>query len=210
VVRRLEFFFDYASPWSYMASCQIEAVCAEAGATLEWRPVPMAQLFDKVNHGVAEMRAHPVPAKVKHYWKDMRDWARRLGIRIERPPVYGGASKQLDSMRALRGGLIAHQAGRLQPYTRAVYEAYWHDLEDVSQADVLAKAARKAGLDMAEWERRIDDEALTAELTRSADELIARGGFGVPTFFVDGADMYFGNDRLDFVREALLRSSKGD
>jgi 2-hydroxychromene-2-carboxylate isomerase len=207
-MRRLEFFFDYASPWSYMAFSQIEALCAEAGAALEWRLVPMARLFDKVNHGVAEMRAHPVPAKVKHYWKDMRDWARRLDIRIERPPVYGGASKQLDSMRALRGGLIALQAGRLQPYSRAVYEAYWHDMEDVSQADVLAKSARKAGLDMAEWTRRIDDEALTAELTRSADELIARGGFGVPTFFVDGDDRYFGNDRLAFVREALLRPGK--
>jgi 2-hydroxychromene-2-carboxylate isomerase len=203
-MRRLEFFFDYASPWSYMASCRVEAICAETGAALEWRPVPMAELFAKANPGVAVMRSAPVPAKVKHYWKDMRDWARRLGVRIDRPPVYGGGSKQLDSLRALRGGLIARNAGRLQPYTRAVYEAYWHDLQDVSQAVALAKAARKAGLDMAEWERRIDDPALTDELMRTADELIARGGFGVPTFFVDGDDMYFGNDRLDFVREALL------
>jgi 2-hydroxychromene-2-carboxylate isomerase len=203
-MRKLEFFFDYASPWSYMASCQVEALCAETGATLDWRPVPMGQLFEKANPGVAVMRSAPVPAKVKHYWKDMRDWAKKLGIRIDRPPVYGGASKQLDSMPALRGGLIALEAGKLQPYTRAVYEAYWHELVDVSQPDVLASAARKAGLDMAAWEKRIDDPALTAKLTQTADELIARGGFGVPTFFVDGDDMYFGNDRLEFVREALL------
>lgn len=201
---RLEFFFDYASPWSYMASCQVDELCAATRATPDWRPVPMGRLFEKANPGVAVMRSAPVPAKVKHYWKDMRDWARRLGIRIDRPPVYGGASRQLDSMRALRGGLIAKEAGKLQPYTRAVYELYWHELEDVSRAEVLAKAARKAGLDMGEWERRLDDEALTAELTRTADELIERGGFGVPTFFVNGDDMYFGNDRLEFVREALL------
>ena len=206
-MRKLEFYFDYASPWSYMAFCQVEAVAADAGAELEWRPVPMGEVFRKANPGVAVMRSHPVPAKVKHYYKDMKDWARRLGITIGRPPVYGGASKQLDSMRALRGGLLALNEGKLTTYSRLVFEAYWRDLRDVSEMGVLAEIAGKSGLDTTRWSRRVDAEDLSQILQRTTDELVSRGGFGVPTFFVNMQDMYFGNDRLDFVREALRASA---
>ena len=206
-MRKLEFFFDYASPWSYMAFCQVEALAADTGAELAWRPVPMGEVFRKSNPGVAVMRSHPVPAKVKHYYKDMKDWARRLGVTIGRPPVYGGASKQLDSMRTLRGGLLASDEGKLKIYSRLVFEAYWHDLKDVSDIRILADIAERSGLDMARWSRRIDAEDLTQILQQTTDELVSRGGFGVPTFFVNVQDMYFGNDRLDFVREALRASS---
>lgn len=149
------------------------------------------------------MRAHPVPAKVTHYYKDMRDWARRLGITIGRPPVYGGGSKQLESSLALRGGVLALQRGLISPYTRSVYEAYWHDLEDVSDPNVLARCAARAGLDVSDWPGRLDDPALARCVDANVDDLIRRGGFGVPTFFVDRDDMYFGNDRMEFVRDAL-------
>jgi 2-hydroxychromene-2-carboxylate isomerase len=203
-MRRIEFFFDYASPWSYMAFCRIEALAAETGSELSWRPLDMALLFAKANPGVAAMRAAPVPAKVAHYYKDMKDWARRLGIVIGRPPVYGGASKQLDSRLALRGALLALEHERIASYSLALYRAYWHDLRDLSDRAVLQQLAAGAGLDAGGFAAALEDAARDQRIAATVDELAARGGFGVPTFFVNGLDMYFGNDRLDFVREALL------
>lgn len=206
-MRKLEFFFDYASPWSYMAYCRIEALAAESAAELLWRPVAMAAVFAKANPGVAAMRAQPVPAKVKHYYKDMRDWARRLGIVIGRPPVYGGASRQLDSRLALQGAMLALEQGVISPYTQALYRAYWQDLRDLADLAVLGELAAGVGLDAAAFRREIEGETPRRRLQANIDDLVARGGFGVPTLFVNGLDMYFGNDRLDFAREALLAAA---
>ena len=206
---RLEFFFDFASPWTYMAYCRIGEIVTETAAELVWRPFDMGDLFERGNRGVATMRAHPVPAKIKHYDKDMQDWARRLGITIGRPPVYGGASKQLRCKKALSGALYAVEQDCISDYSRAMFEAYWHDLRDISDEDVLADIVAKLGFDPAEYLRRANASDGINAVHANTDELIARGGFGSPTFFVDANDMYFGNDRLDFVREALLARSSG-
>jgi 2-hydroxychromene-2-carboxylate isomerase len=202
-MRTLEFFYDYASPWSYMASCRVEALAADAGAELVWRPVQMSAVFQRGNPGVAAMRSTPVPAKVTHYYKDMKDWARRLGIVIGRPPVYGGGSKPLDSRLVLLGAYLALDRGEIVRYTRAMYEAYWHDLKPLAEMSVLADIVAGLGWDPDRFRAALDDPALAARLDATIDELVARGGFGVPTFFVDGTDMYYGNDRMDFVAEAL-------
>ena len=108
---KLEFFFDFSSPWTYMAFTQIESLCKETGAELIWKPFYVAAVFRQANHEVAAKRAVPVPAKLDYYWTDMQRWAGRLGIRIGRPPVYGGGSKPLNSAKALRGAFVALDTG---------------------------------------------------------------------------------------------------
>lgn len=204
---RLEFFFDFSSPWTYMACVQVLRIARPPEVALVWRPFYVAAVFRGVNHHVSEMRSKPVEAKLAYYKADMRRWADRLGIVIGRPPVYGGGSKPLNSARALRGALLAIDRGRIAPYALEVFRAYWEDLRDVSEMSVLSELAARAGLDRAEFDARIDGEDLRGRLERNTEELIARGGFGTPTFFVDGSRMFFGNDRLDFVQEALASRS---
>ena len=201
-MKSLEFFFDFSSPWTYMACRQVEPLCREAGATLVWKPFYVAAVFRDVNHNVGDMRANPVPAKLAYYQADMQRWANRLGIRIARPPVYGGGSRPLNSAAALRGALVAIDGGRISQYAGAVFRAYWEDLEDVSDRAVLGRLAAEAGLDPAAFASGLDEPGIRDRLSANTDELMRRGGFGTPTFFVGDA-MYFGNDRLDFVREAL-------
>jgi 2-hydroxychromene-2-carboxylate isomerase len=93
----------------------------------------------------------------------------------------------------------------LPSYARAVFESYWGDLQDISQDDVLAKIVDRVGLPKDEYFAAIARPEYKDKLRANTDELIARGGFGSPTMFVDGGDMYFGNDRLELVRAALLR-----
>ena len=105
----------------------------------------------------------------------------------------------------MRGALAAFDAGRGPEFSRAAFEAYWGEDRDISRDEVLADVAARSGLDAADFVARIASPERKLRLRANTDELVARGGFGSPTIFVDGADMYFGNDRLVLVREALRR-----
>jgi 2-hydroxychromene-2-carboxylate isomerase len=197
-VARVEFFFDCSSPWTYLAFEELQRVCAGTRAELIWRPVLVGGVFNEVNRSVYEQRAKPVPAKARYYVKDLRDWARLYGLEIGQPPVF-----PVNSVRAMRGVFVAEEHDRVAPYARAVFETYWRDLRDISQDDVLAGVVDRAGLERAEFFEKIAAPEYKQRLRANANELIERGGFGSPTFFVDGDDMYFGNDRLPLVRHAL-------
>ena len=198
----LEFFFDCSSPWTYLAFSQIEEVARETGATLGWKPILVGGVFNTVNSSVYEQRASPVPSKLRYYGKDLGDWARRAGLEIGSPPVF-----PVNSVRAMRGCFVALDQALLVPYARAVFEAYWRDLEDISQTPVLEQIVERVGLKRDSFFETIAQPAIKQRLRETTDELIQRGGFGSPTMFVNGDDMYFGNDRLTLVREALARTS---
>jgi 2-hydroxychromene-2-carboxylate isomerase len=195
---RLEFFFDCSSPWTYLAFHKIEEVCAETRAELLWRPILVGGVFNTVNDSVYQQRANPVVPKARYYAKDLRDWTRFYGLRIGQPPVF-----PVNSVKAMRGALFALDRGVLPRYARSVFEGYWGDLKDISQDEVLAPLAEAAGLSRGDFFAAIAKPEYKDRLRANTDELIARGGFGSPTMFVNESDMYFGNDRLVLVREAL-------
>jgi 2-hydroxychromene-2-carboxylate isomerase len=198
----LEFFFDCSSPWTYLAFHKVEEVARDAQAELVWRPFLVGGVFNSVNPSVYEARNAPVPAKARYYGKDLADWARLYGLAIGMPPVF-----PVNSVNAMRGAFVALEHDCLPAYARAVFEAYWGDLTDISQDPVLEAVIARVGLDRGEFFAKIADPAYKAKLRASTDELIARGGFGSPTMFVNQRDMYFGNDRLPLVREALGRGA---
>ncbi len=199
---RLEFFFDCSSPWTYLASHRIVSVAEAAGAELVWRPVLVGGVFNAVNGSVYEQRANPVPAKLRYHAKDLRDWARLYGLQIRWPSIF-----PVNSARAMRGCFVAEASGRLPDYARAVFEAYWGRDEDIASEAVLGKIASTVGLEPADFAAAVASRALRDRLRANTDELIARGGFGSPTMFVNGDDMYFGNDRLPLVEAALAAAS---
>jgi 2-hydroxychromene-2-carboxylate isomerase len=197
-MRCVEFFFDCSSPWTYLAFHCISDLCSNGRAELIWRPILVGGVFNTVNKSVYEQRANPVPAKARYYAKDLADWARSYGLRIGQPPVF-----PVNSVKAMRGVFVAEERDAVEPYARAVFEAYWGDLLDISQDDVLRGLVERVGLDASYFFERISTPELKGRLRANTDELMERGGFGSPTIFVDGDDMYFGNDRLPLVREAL-------
>ncbi|PWR21297.1 2-hydroxychromene-2-carboxylate isomerase [Zavarzinia aquatilis] len=199
---RLEFFFDISSPWTYLAFTRIEAVAAEGGADLVFRPILVGGVFNAVNDSVYAWREKPNPVKMRYYLKDMADWAREAGIEIGQPPVF-----PVNSVKAMRGCFVAEEAGVLVPYARALFEAYWGRLEDISQDEVIVPVLDEVGLERRAFFDKINSPDYKARLRDNTEELIARGGFGSPTMFVDGADMYFGNDRLPLVLSALKRAA---
>jgi 2-hydroxychromene-2-carboxylate isomerase len=198
----IEFFFDISSPWTYLAFHNIQPLARETGAKLVWKPILVGGIFNTVNPSVYEFRKHGSQGKQRYLVKDLGDWARHTGLDIKFPP----SVFPVNSVKAMRACILLDAEGKLPVFARAAFEAYWSRGEDISTDAVLRAVCANAGLDADHVMRGIEDPAIKAQLRANTDEVVARGGFGTPTIFVNGTDMYFGNDRLPFVREALLRA----
>jgi 2-hydroxychromene-2-carboxylate isomerase len=196
----LEFFFDCSSPWTYLAFTRIHGVIERTRAEVVWRPILVGGIFNAVNRDVYDRRANPDPRKAAYSAKDLQDWARLAGIRIGNPPVF-----PVRAVLSMRAAIAAQEAGRLLPYAKACFEAYWGDLKDISQPEEVLAVCRTAGLDGAKILARADAPEIKDTLRLNTEDVIARGGFGSPTMFVNRTDMYFGNDRLPLVEAALAR-----
>ncbi|MEJ7931398.1 2-hydroxychromene-2-carboxylate isomerase [Ramlibacter sp. AN1015] len=197
----LEFFFDCSSPWTYLAFHNVQPMARELGATIRWRPILVGGVFNAVNPTVYATRSNPVPVKQAYSTKSMQDWARLAGIAINPAPTLF----PVNSVKVMRGCLAAaqQQQGKLVGFARAAFEAYWRDDQDVSQDDVIRGICAQSGVDADALLSAIAQPAVKAALRANTDELIARGGFGSPTMFVAGEDMFFGNDHLPLVRASL-------
>lgn len=199
-MKTLEFFYDVGSPWTYLAFSRIETLAAEHGARLALRPILVGGVFNAVNEDVYRMRASPNLRKARYHAKDLQDWARLYGLTIRWPSVF-----PLNSVKAMRGALAAEERDRQAAWSRACFEAYWGRDEDLGEDAVLEQIARRVALEPEWLLARIAKPEIKEALRANTDELVARGGFGSPTMFVDQTDMYFGNDRLPLVEAALRR-----
>jgi len=199
---RIEFFFDISSPWTYLAFENIQPLAAEFDVNIEWKPILVGGIFNTVNPSVYEMRANPIPAKWKYMAKDLANWADETGVRIKwQPTVF-----PVNSVKSLRGCIVADAEGKLVPFARACFELYWGDDKDISQDDIIAEACDRAGLDAASLAEAITDQGIKDQLKANTEDVVDRGGFGSPTIFVNGDDMYFGNDRMPLIRSALTKA----
>ena len=197
---RFEFFYDCSSPWTYLAFTRVIPLMKELGVDVHWRPILVGGVFNAVNQELYEKRANWAnnERQFSYYVKDLADWADFCGIRIIQPTVF-----PVNSARAMRGAIFAGEHGLLEAWSQAVFEAYWGDDQDISQAQVLEKLAADVGLDPAALSAATGDPTYKQALRDNTDDLIARGGYGSPTMFINGDDMYFGNDRLPLVEARL-------
>lgn len=196
----IEFFFDCSSPWTYLAFHNIQPLAKEFGAEITWRPILVGGIFNTVNPSVYAQREKPVPLKARYMKKDLQDWARSAGLAIKMPPTVF----PVNSVKAMRSCIWL--AADMVPFATALFEAYWGDDRDISQDAVLAEICKKVGIDEQKFFSGISEQAIKDQLKTNTEEVVARGGFGSPTIFVNKTDMYFGNDRMPLIREALQRS----
>ena len=197
--KKLEFFYDCSSPWTYLAFTKIEGVARRHHADLVWKPILVGGVFNAVNPSVYESRTNPVKPKARYYSKDLQDWAAFYGIKIGNPTVF-----PVNSVKAMRGAFVALEHGKISAYSRLVFERYWGDDLDISQDDVMRDIVRAVGLDEGEFFEKLNSPEYKAKLRANTEELIERGGFGSPSIFVDGV-MFFGNDRLALVEWELSK-----
>jgi 2-hydroxychromene-2-carboxylate isomerase len=193
----LEFFYDFTSPYSYLASTRVDDLARRTGATLRYRPF----LLGGVLKATGNRAPLEVAAKGRHMLVDLDRWARRLKVPLRFPRSF-----PIASILALRAALAAEEEGTLVPFTHAVFRAVWAEEKDIATPEALAAVLDAAGLPGARLAAAAPGKK--EALVKQTQEAIDRGAYGAPAFFI-GEQMWIGNDRLDFVEEALRASSPG-
>jgi 2-hydroxychromene-2-carboxylate isomerase len=192
--RTLDVYFDFSSPFSYLASTQIPALVERTGARVSWHPIVLGGLFKTIGQVEAPILTFS-EAKQKYYLADLKRWATHWGVPFAWPTAF--PTRSLDALRVY----LALPEGRRDAFRDAVFRAYWAEDKDITKHDVLASC----GADADAFAKMTSDEVKSG--LRASTERAARAGvFGVPTFVVDGRDLYWGQDRLDLVEEALTAS----
>jgi 2-hydroxychromene-2-carboxylate isomerase len=203
---RVEFFFDLSSPWTCLAFHNVKAVRQRTGAAIRWRPILVGGVFNAVNPAVYAAREQSDNRKLNHSWKVLRDWAALAGVEMHFPSRWHPA-KSVAAMRFCCA--LEKDQAALEAFAGAAFDAYFGREENLDDLEILAAAANAVGLDGAALMVAAGDDAVKARLRANTEELIARGGYGSPTIFVDREDIYFGNDQMPLVEAALLRE-KGE
>jgi len=193
MARTLEFYFDYGSPYSYLADTQVEAIVKRAGGTLVRKPMLLGGVFRSTGN------ASPMTIELKSKWSatDLPMWARHYGVPFQRNPFF-----PVNTLALMRGATAAQIDGVFETYHPAMFKAMWVDGRNLNDIKEVVAVLTAAGLDAKKIGNRIQDQDVKDRLKATTDEAVARGVFGAPTSFVDGL-MFFGNDRLTFVEMAL-------
>lgn len=192
--KSLDFWFDFHSPWSYLAAEQIEALAALHGRTVAWRPMHVARLIAAID-GRRPLEA--TPAFVRWYGQDLQDFAALAGVTVRYHPNF-----PLRPARALRAALLAASQGAGGIFARRVFRAYWTESRDISDLGVIAGIGDDVGLDGTALAAAAEDPVWKAALEGNNAEAESRGLFGVPTVDADGK-LFFGNDRLPLLHYSL-------
>lgn len=198
----VEFFFDLSSPWTRIAFRNFQRIAAETGAEVRWRPFLVGGVFNAVNQDVYESRANPDAPKFRHSTDWLKQWAQLAGVAMNFPSPHHPV-KSVHAMRVCTA--IEEDQATLLRFSEQAFEAYFTEQEDLDDPAVLVKIANQCELDGQALIARAGEQEVKDRLRANTEEAIERGAFGSPTIFVDTTRMYFGNDQLPLVEQAILR-----
>lgn len=194
-MKSFEFWFDFGSPAAYLAWTQIPAIEASTGAQALWRPMLLGGVFQATgNHSPAT-----IPAKGRYTFIDFDRFARRYGVPLRYNPHF-----PINTLMLMRGavGMQLRDPERFADYCAAMFQAIWVESLDMNDAGVVGQALHRAGFEPQSLLALTQEPDVKAALKAATEEAVARGVFGAPTFFV-GDQMFWGQDRIDFLKEAL-------
>jgi 2-hydroxychromene-2-carboxylate isomerase len=194
--KTVEFYFDFGSPYSYLAYRALPAIAAAHGAQIALRPMLLGGVFKATgNHSPIE-----IPAKNRWLQLDLERWAARYGAKFAHNPYF-----PINTLTLMRGAAGMQMRGTDFPkYVEAMFHAMWEEPRNLGDQNELAAVLREAGIDADGFQTLVNDPAVKEQLKKNTEEAVARGVFGAPAFFV-GEEMFWGQDRLDFVAAALAK-----
>ena len=191
--KQLEFFFDVGSPTTYLAWTQVPAIVERRNAQLDLRPFLLGGVF-KATGNASPITIEP---KGKYLFEDIERFVRRYDVPFRLNPYF-----PINTLALMRGAVAAKMDGELQRYLDIVFPAIWEHGLNMGDPEVVGRTLSAGGLDSARFRARIQEDGVKQALIAATQEAVERGAFGAPTFFV-GQEMFFGQDRLDFLDDAL-------
>lgn len=195
MTKTVEFLFDVGSPYSYFAYHALPKIARNKGATIVWTPVLLGGIF----HATANHSPVEVPAKGKHLTVDLLRWAKHYGVGFTMNPHF-----PINTLALMRGAVAMQMRSdeEFQRYLASIFSAMFEVPRNLNQPGEIAETLKSAGFDPAQVMELVSTPAVKEKLKANTEQAVARGVFGAPTFFV-GTEMFWGQDRLVFVDEAL-------
>jgi 2-hydroxychromene-2-carboxylate isomerase len=197
----LEFWYEFASTYSYLAAMRIEAAAEAAGVGLVWRPVLLGPIFKAQGWDSSPFNLYP--AKGRYMWRDMEREAARLGLPFYRPNPF-----PQNGLLAARIALVGAEKGWTPAFTKAVYTAQFAEGRDIADPQVVTGILNDLGLEAGSVIAEAQGETNKMRLRRMGDEVLSRGLFGAPTFFAEDGEMFWGNDRLEQALDWALTQAR--
>jgi 2-hydroxychromene-2-carboxylate isomerase len=192
----VEFWFDFSSPYGYLASHKIDALAARYGRAVDWKPMLLGVVFKRV--GTAPLTSFPL--KGEYSKRDLERTARFRGIDDFRMPATFPIATQAPARIVV--WLRQSDAALAKRVAKRLYRGYFFDGIDISNPDTAASIAAADGVDAQAARAAVDDPAVKDAFKRDVDEALTRGVFGSPFVFVDG-EPFWGFDRFDQIERWL-------
>ncbi len=189
----LRLYYDFSCPWSYLALVRLQDVADRNATRIELRPISVDQVLATENPPLQANRLSNNPAKAAWQRKDLSDWARLWGLKLELPNGW-----PCDATLAAAAANIAADMGAGVSYSLKLFAAYFGAENDITNPELLGDLAADAGLDRADFLLQLGSDEPAQKVTAWTEELIRLGGFGTPSVFV-GDELFFGNDRIPLV-----------
>lgn len=192
----LEFWYEFASTYSYPAAWRIERLATAAGVKVAWRPLLLGPLFHK-QQGLNDSPFNVVEVKGRYMWRDLERVCQAEMLPFRRPSQF-----PRRTLLAARLALVGAKRGWIAPFSRGVYAANFGQDRDIGDPAVLAKIVKEVGGDPVADFHDADSDAIKAELRANVAEAEAKGVFGAPSFYIPnaaspGGELFWGNDRLE-------------
>ena len=194
-MKQVEFFFDVGSPYSHLAYHQLPKIAQAKGAEIVWRPMLLGGVFQATGNSSPAT----IPAKGRYSNIDLERWAQYFGVPIQQNPHF-----PINTLQLMRGavGMQLRSDAEFHNYLGAIFSAMFEHPRNLGDLNELAAVLEAAGISPALMMALVQDDHVKQTLRKTTEEAVARGVFGAPTFFV-GNDMFWGQDRLHFVEQAL-------
>ena len=194
-MKQVEFFFDVGSPYSYLAYHQLPKIAQAKGAEIIWRPMLLGGVFQATGNSSPAT----IPAKGHYSNIDLERWAKSFGVPIQQNPHF-----PINTLQLMRGavGMQLRSEAEFHRYLAAIFSAMFEHPRNLGDLKELAAVLEAAGISPALMMELVQDDHVKQTLRKTTEEAVARGVFCAPTFFV-GNDMFWGQDRLHFVEQAL-------
>ena len=198
MTKTIDFIFDFGSPNAYFAYKVLPILAAKKGAQINYIPCLLGGIFKLTGNQAPMMAFAGVKGKNVYMMLEIQRFIAKHGLtKFQMNPFF-----PVNTLQLMRGAITAHQDGRLEDYISVGLKAMWEDKKNMADTEVFIKVMNEGGFDGAKILERNQDQAVKDALMQNTNDAVARGAFGIPTFYV-GDDMYFGKDRIDQVIEAL-------
>ena len=198
-MKKIEFYLDCSSPWTYLSFRGILDLRNRKNFEIIWKPILVGGIFNSTNPSVYESRKNPIKEKLEYSQKDMSDWAELRKIKFNWPKIF-----PINSVKSMRGTFFfIDKQIKIEDYLEAVFKAYWTDGKDISNEGCLSSIVASLSESPEDFLEFIEKPITKSRLIENTQELMDRNGFGSPTFFLDGTDMFFGNDRIQLIENRL-------